>query len=314
MNASAPGAEAGKMSAAFAENIRKRIRGEVIEGEPMARHTSFGIGGPADIWAAPQTRDDLIALLDVCEAEGFPYMIIGRGTNLLVRDGGIKAVVISLDKACTEMVVETTGITAGAGVSLSALAGTAAKNGLGGLEFCAGIPGTVGGGLATNAGAWGHSMCDALKRARVYDPKTREIRDVGGREIDFGYRKSNLAAFGVTLEAEFDLESADPQAVSRRMKEYLSRRSDSQPVGSKSSGCVFKNPPGGYAGALIDALGFKGYMRGGAMVSDVHANFILNTGVATAADVLSVIAEIKERAHSATGIELEEEIEVVGQD
>lgn len=307
-------AEAEKMSGGFAELVRERMGGEVRENEPLAGHTSFGIGGPADIWVAPRTREDFIALLDLCASEGVPFMVIGRGTNLLVRDGGIRGVVITLEAACANLAVGDELITAGAAVSLGALARAAARAGLKGLEFCTGIPGSVGGGLATNAGAWGESVCKRLKSVLVYDPKKGETHTVGAHEVDFGYRKSNLASFGVVLEAEFALEPDEPEAVSARMRQYLIQRSDSQPVGFKSSGCIFKNPPGGYAGALIDALGFKGYMRGGAMVSDVHANFIVNTGEATAADVLAVIGEIKKRAQSTAGIELEEEIEVVGLD
>jgi UDP-N-acetylmuramate dehydrogenase len=302
------------MNDGFAQRIRERMRGEVREKEPMAGHTSFGIGGPADIWAAPQSREDLIALLDLCESEGLPHTMIGRGTNLLVRDGGVRGVVITLERACANMKIAETRIIAGAAISLGALAKVAAKSGLKGLEFCAGIPGSVGGALVTNAGAWGESVCKRLDSALVYDPKKRETRKLDRSEIEFGYRKSNIASFGVTLEACFALEADDPEAVSDRMKQYMTQRGDTQPVGFKSSGCVFKNPPGGYAGALIDALGFKGHMRGGAMVSDVHANFIVNTGAATAADVLAVMDDIKKRAQSAAGIELEEEIEVVGLD
>lgn len=296
------------------EEIRKNIRGELKENEPMAGHTSFGIGGPADIWVAPQTREDLLALLDLCETRNTPYMIIGRGTNLLVRDGGIEGVVISLDNACGNLTAKETGIVAGATVSLNALTKFAAQRGLRGLEFCVGIPGSVAGGLVTNAGAWGNSLGDALKTALVYDPKKRKTRSVDKGEVEFGYRKSNLASFGVILESEFNMKQDRPEAVSKRMRQYLMQRTDSQPVGLKSAGCIFKNPPGGYAGALIDALGFKGYMCGGAMVSDVHANFVVSTGSATATDVLAIIAEIKDRVRSTSGIELEEEIEVVGRD
>ena len=307
-------AESRRMDNKFFVEIKERIRGEVRENEPMAAHTSFGIGGPADVWAKPQTREDLIALIGMCEKKGFPYMIIGRGTNLLVRDGGIRGVVIDMEQACGNLEAHQAAVTAGSGVSLNAMAKAAARNGLRGLEFCAGIPGSVGGGLATNAGARGDSLCRKLKTAEVYDPERRKIRIVRNDEVDFSYRSSNLASFGLILGADFDLERDEPEAVSLRMREYLEQRSDSQPVGLKNAGCIFKNPPGGCAGALIDALGFKGRMRGGAMVSDVHANFIVNTGTATAADVLALMAEIKERALSASGIDLEEEIQVVGTD
>lgn len=302
------------MDSALSLQIRELLSGKVKENEPMSAHTSFGIGGPADILAVPQTRNELFALLDLCATKNIPYMIIGRGTNLLVRDGGISGVVIILDSACENLDANGTEISAGAGVSLNRLVKFAAAHGLQGLEFCAGIPGCVGGGLATNAGAWGKNLCDAVKGVLVYDPPGRKTRRVMQEEIEYGYRKSNLASFGVILEAEFTLNPAEPREIFGRMQDYLKQKASTQPLGFKSAGSVFKNPTGHYAGVLIESLGFKGYARGGAVVSDLHANFIVNTGAATASDVLTLIAEIKQRAHSATDIDLEEEIEVVGRD
>jgi UDP-N-acetylmuramate dehydrogenase len=294
--------------------IRKLIRGEVKSREPMSGHTSFGIGGPADIWAAPQTLEDLFALLDLCETKKIPYMIIGRGTNLLVRDGGIGGVVISLDDACGHLDANKVRIVAGAGISLNVLVRFAAQHGLQGLEFCVGIPGSVGGGLVTNAGAWGNSLGEVVKSVVIYEPRKRETQRLAKDKITFEYRKSDLASRGVVLEAEFNVKAAEPDAIFARMKEYLLQRSNSQPLGFKSAGCIFKNPAARPAGALIEALGFKGYRRGGAEVSDVHANFILNSGSASAADVLAIMAEIKRRSLAQAGIDLEEEIEVVGID
>lgn len=294
--------------------IRKLLGGSMKENEPMSAHTSFGIGGPADILAVPRTREELFALLDLCISKNIPCKIIGRGTNLLVRDGGISGVVIRLDSACENLGVDGTDVTAGAGISLNRLVKFAARHGLQGVEFCAGIPGCVGGGLATNAGAWGKNLCDAVKRVLVYVPARRETRRVVREEMESGYRKSNLASFGVILEAEFTLSPAEPSEIFERMQDYLKRKASTQPLGFKSAGSVFKNPTGHHAGALIESLGFKGHARGGAAVSDLHANFIVNTGAATASDVLALIAEIKQRAHAATGIDLEEEIEVVGRD
>ncbi len=296
------------------EEIRKLIRGEVRSREPMSGHTSFGIGGPADIWAVPQSLEDLFALLDLCETKKIPYMIIGRGTNLLVRDGGVGGVVISLDDACGHLDANRVRIVAGAGISLNVLVRFAAQHGLQGLEFCVGIPGSVGGGLATNAGAWGSSLGEVVKSVVIYDPRKRETQRLAKGEITFEYRKSDLASRGVILEAEFEVKAAEPDAIFARMREHLLQRSNSQPLGFKSAGCIFKNPADRPAGALIEALGFKGYRRGGAEVSDVHANFILNSGSASAADVLAIMAEIKKRSLAQAGIDLEEEIEVVGRD
>jgi UDP-N-acetylmuramate dehydrogenase len=306
-------ADGAGASAEFIEQVRLRVRGEIKENEPMASHTSFRIGGPADLWVEPETIEDIIALVDMCEESDVGLMTIGRGTNLLVRDGGIRGVVMGLEKACAKMEMNPPSVKAGAGVSLAALAKEAAKQGLSGLEFASGIPGLVGGSLAVNAGAWGGSLCDRLRSALVYDPAKKALRTIGKDELDFGYRKSNLATFGIILEAEFDLEPGDHEEISERMKQYRFQRAESQPLGFKSAGCVFKNPVGGYAGILIDALGLKGRMCGDAMVSDVHANFIVNTGEAGAADVAALIKEIKERVIEASGIELEEEIQVVGE-
>ncbi|MBI5117729.1 UDP-N-acetylmuramate dehydrogenase [Candidatus Poribacteria bacterium] len=296
------------------EELKGLMKGTLKANEPMSKHTSFGIGGPVDAWAAPETLEDFFALLDVCEKKNIPYRVVGHGTNLLVRDGGIDGVVISLRDACRNLAAEGERIIAGAGVSLGRAVRFAAEKGLQGLEFCVGIPGCVGGALVANAGAWGVSMGDILAGARIYTPGAGKTRKVPRNEISFDYRKSDIASFGVVLEAEFNVTRAEPETIRARMKEHLARRAETQPVGFKSAGCVFKNPTGCHAGALIDALGFKGYMSGDAMVSDVHANFIINAGSATAADVMRIISEIKGRVRGSAGIELEEEIEILGRD
>ena len=306
--------EAREMSDDLCRQIENHMRGTVEKDEPMSAHTSFGIGGPADVWAVPRTVEDLFKLIELSEKRGIPYMIIGRGTNLLVRDGGIRGIVISLDDACGNLCVNENRIKAGAGISLNVLAKFAARHELHGLEFLVGIPGCVGGGLAVNAGAWGNSLADALNNVVLYDPKRQETRRVDRGEIEFGYRKSNLRSLGVILEAEFDARKTESEKIFGQMKEYLLQRADTQPVGFKSAGSIFRNPPDCHAGALIDGLGFKGYVRGAAMVSDIHANFIINTGSATAADVLFIAAEIKRSVRAATGIDLKEEIEIVGRD
>ncbi len=280
----------------------------------MSRHTSFRVGGPADLWVTPRSRRGLFALLEVCETENVPCMIIGRGTNLLVRDGGVGGVVISLSEACRRLVINAEHLKVGAAVPLASLVKRCSSAGLAGLEFCAGIPGCVGGALATNAGAFGQSIGDALTRAVVYEPGTRQVRTVRKEEIEFAYRKSNLAKFGVILEAEFNLKRADPAGISATIEEYATRRKKTQPLGWKSAGCIFKNPAGHYAGELIESLGFKGYSCGGAAVSSLHCNFIVNLGSASASDVLRLIDEIKTSVFNSRGILLEEEIQIVGRD
>lgn len=294
--------------------IEQTVRGAVKRNEPMSKHTSFRIGGPAELWVTPRSKKGLFAVLELCETRGIPYMIIGRGTNLLVRDGGIDGVVISLNDACRKLVINGEQVRVGAAVSLASLVKRCVPAGLGGLEFCTGIPGCVGGALAVNAGAFGQSIGNLLTQADVYDPKVRQVRTIQRDEVIFGYRKSTLAEFGVILEAEFTLKSSSPAEISARIEDYASRRKHTQPSGWKSAGCIFKNPAGHYAGELIERLGFKGYVSGGAAVSTRHCNFIVNRGSARATDVLGLIDEIKTRVLSSAGILLEEEIQIVGRD
>jgi UDP-N-acetylmuramate dehydrogenase len=300
------------MSATLIKDIRKYMRGEVKKDESMAKHTSFGIGGPADVWAQPRSRNDLATLIDLCEKRRVPFMVIGNGTNILVRDGGIDGVVISLKDACGNLDVRGNVIVAGAAVSLGALTARAVEHSLQGLEFCTGIPGTVGGALTVNAGGWGRSMGDVFTSATILDLRSREMRTIGKNDVAFEYRTSSIASLGIVLEAELTLEAGDRQAIVDRMKQYRADRTEHQPIGVRSAGCVFRNPTGKPAGALIDESGLKGRRHGSAMVSPVHANFIVNTGSATADDVLALIAEIREHVHATVGIELEEEIQVVG--
>ncbi len=296
------------------EEVVKRVRGEIRGQEPMAKHTSFGIGGPAELMVIPDSLDDLFELLAICESRDVPCMIIGRGANLLVCDGGIDGVVISLEKSCAAIEATGTVVRAGAGVSLNTLVRTAADNNLQGIEFCAGIPGSVGGALVMNAGAWGGSISDVVENVSVYDAKNKSTRTLRKSEIHFGYRKSNLPRYGVILEAVFGLKKGRPDRIMETTRRYLERRAETQPVRFRSAGSIFKNPKDEPAGALIERLGFKGYQHGGAKVSDVHANFIVNHNSATASDVLAIMTEIKRRARDAAGIELEEEIRIVGKE
>ncbi len=279
----------------------------------MSRHTSFGIGGPVDIWAEPETMNDLLVLLSLCSERNIPYRVLGRGSNVLVRDGGIRGVVIDLSQACGGLERTDKGIAAGAGVSLIALVKFALHHRLQGLEFCAGIPGSVGGAIAVNAGAWGASICDLLDTVLVFSVKEKKRKRLEKKEIEYGYRRSNLAAFGIILEAGFSLDEGEPSLIAERMEEYISRRTKRQPLKVRSAGSIFKNPPGKFAGAIIEQLGFKGCRRGNAAVSDIHANFIVNLGQATAVDVLALMTEIKTRAREKLAVELEPEIEVIGE-
>ena len=296
------------------ESLRRSIRGVVKLNEPMKKHTTFGIGGPADLWVEPETQHELFVLIDTCRKQDIPCFIIGRGSNLLVRDGGIRGVVINLNRACERLSLEDNAIEVGAGTSLIALVKFAAHHALQGLEFCAGIPASVGGALATNAGAWGSGITEFVETVLVYDPVRKEKNQIARDAIDSGYRRSSIVSHGIILEARFLLQPGDTAEISARINQYLSQRSQSQPLHSRSAGSVFKNPPGEYAGAIIERLGFKGYTHGGAAVSRIHANFIENLNEASAADVLSIISEIKQRAMEVMKIELEEELHIVGEE
>jgi UDP-N-acetylmuramate dehydrogenase len=266
------------------------------------------------LWIEPETLADLLSLLNLCKQRNVPHMIFGRGSNLLVRDGGIRGAVISLGQACMQLRKIPNGVAAGAGASLFALVKFALHHGFEGLEFCVGIPGSVGGALATNAGAWGSSISERLHAALLFDSVRMERKRLEKTDVDFGYRRSNIISFGIILEAEFSLKPGEPAKISEKMDQYIARRSKIQPLRSRSAGSIFKNPPGGFAGAIIEQLGFKGYRRGDAAVSELHANFIVNEKDARAAEVLAIIDEIKKRAEKDLGIQLEEEIKIVGED
>lgn len=296
----------------LAARLRGQMRGQVLAREPMAPHTSFRVGGPADLLVVPHDVEDLRLALALARAEGLPVHVQGGGSNTLVRDGGIRGMVILLS-AFQELERRGDEIEAGAGVRVSRLLAFSSRQGLAGLEVLSGIPGTVGGAVWGNAGAWGGSAADRL--ARVH------LLRFGGQEatllreaIPARYRSSGLPAGSVITRVVFALKPDDPGAIRRRISGYLVERNLRQPVEFRSAGSIFKNPPGDYAGRLVEAAGVKGTRIGGAMISEKHGNFIVNLGGASAADVLTLVALARERVQIATGILLELEIRVVGEE
>jgi UDP-N-acetylmuramate dehydrogenase len=282
--------------------------------EPMCRHTSFRIGGPADILVLPRDTAELKQSLIIARELGLPILILGNGSNLLVRDGGIRGVVIKLAGCGAGCSNEGTHLTAGAGLLLTEVAVAAAEAGLSGLEFAAGIPGTVGGGVVMNAGAYDGEMKDIVARVVTIDADGGEHIYSQG-DLGFGPRESILQhrAEYVT-SVTFALRRGDRSEILAKMRELNQRRQDKQPLDLPSAGSVFRRPPGHYAGDLIQRAGLKGRRVGGAQVSEKHAGFIVNQGGATASDVLTLIAEIQHEVERQFGVWLMTEIKVVGTD
>jgi UDP-N-acetylmuramate dehydrogenase len=273
---------------------------------------TFRIGGPADILLIPRALRDLIAVVDYLYAHHQSFVLLGRGSNVLIADRGVRGIVLKTGRGQDGARYAADGVTAECGVSLPFLSRASASRGLAGLEFAAGIPGSVGGGVAMNAGAHGSALSDVVHRVRVLTPGGE--RQWSQAEMGFRYRRSRLQSEpAVVLEVEFDLAPGDPLECVARLDAWLRTRSDTQPLGPPSSGCIFRNPEGDHAGRLIDVAGGKGMRVGGALVSDRHANYILNGGAATAADVLGLIARVRARVREKTGVDLEPEIKVMGE-
>jgi len=286
------------------------FRAIVKADEPLAPHVWFRLGGPAAYMARPQTREQLLGLLQRCRSEGLAFKILSGGSNVLVRDEGVNALVIHLESpAFSDIAVRDHIIEAGAAVPLTALISQSARSGLGGLEILTGIPGTVGGALRCNAGDRQGSIGQFVRRATVIDTQN-EIQVRERDDLSFAHRESNLDE-PVILAAEFELETEDPEAVVRRMRRIWIVKKENQPYGHQSSGCVFKNPtPDVSAGTLIEQAGLKGARHGAAEVSDRHANFIVAQPGATASDVLQLIDQIRQRVWQQFGYELELQIQI----
>ena len=296
----------------LAERLRQTLLGRVLVHEPMARYTSFRIGGPADLLVVPENVADLSLALALARSEGLPVQVLGGGSNTLVKDGGIRGMVVLLS-AFQELVRSGDEVAAGVGVRVSRLLAFCSRQGLAGLETLSGVPGTVGGAVWGNAGAWGGSAADRLVRVDLLTEAGEELT-LEREAIPARYRSSGLPRGSVITRAVFGLSPDDPGAVRRRISGYLVERNLRQPVEFRSAGSIFKNPPGDYAGRLVEAGGVKGTRIGGAMISEKHGNFIVNLGGARAADVLALVALARERVQARTGTLLELEIRVVGED
>jgi len=279
----------------------------------MSKHTSFKIGGPAEIFVTPENTSQLSSVWKTCLEKNLQVTILGGGNNVLVSDDGIKGVVIVTEKM-NRIEINKNEITAESGTKLHTLADAAQKASLSGLEFAHGIPGTVGGAVFMNAGAYNHEIKDICESVTTLLP-SGEIISHEKQFLDFGYRKSRFQKeSAIITEARFRLESKSPNEIKSYMDELMSKRRSTQPLDKKSAGSTFKRPsqPNYYAAKMIDECGLKGFTVGGAQVSTKHAGFVINTGSATAADVLALMDAIREKVHAATGILLEPEVQMLG--
>jgi len=286
------------------------VRGRLTADAAIGKQTWFGVGGPAEVLFRPADLADLAAFLAALPPP-IPVTVIGVGSNLLVRDGGIPGVVIRLGRGFAAIEVEHDQIRAGAAALDRIVAFAAADAGLGGLEFLSGIPGSIGGSLRMNAGAYGREMKDVLVSAIALH-RTGEIHTVESRTMGLSYRHSDVDPNWVFVEARLRGASGDRAAIGCRLNEIRAAREAAQPVRARTGGSTFKNPPGDSAWRLIDAAGCRGLVRGGAMVSRLHTNFLINTGTATAADLEGLGEEVRRRVHDISGVLLEWEIERIG--
>ncbi len=312
----------------------------VCEQESMKKHTTFRIGGPADLFAAPKSVEEICQIIQICREQDYPFYVIGNGSNLLVSDAGYRGLVLQLYRNFSQIMVnkdavcvsensdqdvcchdgisqkdspESCVITAQSGAMLSVIAKRALEAGLTGLEFASGIPGTLGGAVVMNAGAYGGEMKQVLVSATVLT-RNGEVREIPASELQLGYRQSAVLPNGwIVLEAKLALKKGDPAVIKNCMEELKEQRVKKQPLELPSAGSTFKRPEGYFAGKLIMDAGLRGYTVGGAQVSEKHCGFVVNRGGATAADVLQLITDVSERVKTQFGVMLEPEIRMLGE-
>lgn len=287
-------------------------KSNVFTNEPMKNHTTFKIGGPADFLVFPQSAEAMANAVSYLKQEKIPFFILGNGSNLLVGDRGIRGVVICASKI-SDFEVNGTSVSAGAGITLARLANEAAKRSLSGLEFAAGIPGTLGGAIVMNAGAYGGEIRDVAVRVSFIDEKGK-ICECTADECDFGYRTSRFQNSGeIVLGCDIELKSGNADEIREKMQELKKSRSEKQPLDKPSAGSAFKRPEGYFAAKLIDDCGLRGASVGGAAVSEKHAGFIVNNGGASAADVRELIELVQKTVLEKMGVALNPEIRFVGE-
>lgn len=309
------------------ERLKQQLQAEGIAyraDEPLAAHCTFKIGGPADVFVLPETEEQLCCVIALCKEQGVKYYLLGNGSNILFEDAGYRGVVIEtmalkMGIGFLEQVAHPgaapgevyDAVVAGAGLKLSSLCTAALENSLTGLEFAYGIPGTVGGAVYMNAGAYGGEMKDVLTTVQ-YLTAEGEVKESAASELDLRYRHSIFEENGgCILSAQFALTPGEPEAIRAKMDELMAKRLDKQPLDKPSAGSTFKRPVGAFAAALIDQCGLRGYRHGGAAVSEKHCGFVVNLGGASCADVLALCEEVRTIVKEKTGYDLEKEIRVV---
>ncbi len=291
------------------ENVQEIFRGHVALHEPLKKYTSFRIGGPADYYLEPVGKDDLVRLVTYLQGQNFPFVIIGNGSNLLVSDEGIRGAVINLEKGLSNISSEGNVVAVEAGVRLPRFVDFCIQRGLKGVEMLPGIPGTVGGAVVMNAGAFGGEISDHLVEVEVL--RAGEILRVKKEDAGFSYRRSGFRR-DIVLSATFRLSQGDKAEMMKVRRELLVKRNESQPLNMPNSGSVFKNPEGSFAARLIEDAGLKGKRIGGAQISEKHGNFIVNVAKATAADVLALVRLARETVAQKFGVILELEVKLLG--
>ena len=284
----------------------------ILIDEPMSRHTTFRVGGPADFFVTPKAKEEVRDVIRICKEAGMPYYIIGNGSNLLVSDAGYRGVIVQIYKEMNEVKVEGDLVKAQAGALLSGIAAKALGAELSGFEFASGIPGTIGGACMMNAGAYGGEMKDVLESVTVLTGKGKII-ELGRNELELGYRTSVIAKKGyIVLGAALKLERGDGEKIKTYMDELKEKRVTKQPLEYPSAGSTFKRPEGYFAGKLIEDAGLRGFQVGGAQVSEKHCGFVINRNHATAADIMELMRQVQIRVKENSGVDLEPEVKRLG--
>ncbi len=285
----------------------------IYREEPMKNHTTFRIGGNAEVFAAPDSADGVERVLQICREENIPCTVIGNGSNLLVGDRGVRGVVLQIYRNYADIRIEGTDLYVQAGALLGQTAAAAAREGLTGLEFASGIPGTIGGAAAMNAGAYGGEMKDVLVWVKAID-RDGYVRQYAAAELELGYRTSRIQKEAlVVLEVKLTLQQGDPVKIRERMEELKEQRVAKQPLEYPSAGSTFKRPEGYFAGKLIMDAGLRGFSVGDAQVSEKHCGFVINRGNATAADVMALVSQVQTIVEEKFGVQLELEVRKVGE-
>ena len=284
----------------------------ILIDEPMSRHTTFRVGGPADFFVTPKAKEEVRDVIRICKEAGMPYYIIGNGSNLLVSDAGYRGVIVQIYKEMNEVKVEGDLVKAQAGALLSGIAAKALGAELSGFEFASGIPGTIGGACVMNAGAYGGEMKDVLESVTVLTGEGKII-ELGRNELELGYRTSVIAKKGyIVLGAVLKLERGDGEKIKTYMDELKEKRVTKQPLEYPSAGSTFKRPEGYFAGKLIEDAGLRGFQVGGAQVSEKHCGFVINRNHATAADIMELMRQVQIRVKENSGVDLEPEVKRLG--